>query len=127
MNNILFTMTEEEIKAKRKEILEWEEQNRTLKNRSMYGKFCAYRNAASPDNPGCAVGRLLPVEVAKQLDGLGPVSHIFHLLPMKVASLGFEFLTEIQTLHDNASYFTEEGLSTAGVERVNHIKQQFCV
>lgn len=104
-------MTEEEIKAKRREILEWERDNRTLKNRAHSGHSCYYYLEGTP---GCAVGRLISEDLAKLLNNRGTANGIFDKLPIDVQELGKDFLWAIQQFHDTATNFNDDGLVDAG-------------
>lgn len=66
---------------------------------------CAY--SASGESDGCAIGRHLSKELAKELDenmvGESGVSNflVFEKLPKWMRSLGQEFLLNCQSLHDD--------------------------
>ncbi len=59
----------------------------------------------SDETEGCAIGRLIPLELAKELDSTeySGVSnyHTFNKLPQWLQYLGKDFLTDLQRLHDN--------------------------
>ena len=116
----------EEIRAKRKEILEWEAANRNLKNRAEKPKgYCCYYLEGTP---GCAIGRLLPEKLAKELSLRGGGAEgVFALLPPEIQKLGVDFLEAIQALHDCRYHFTNEGLTEVGHASVEDIRQRFCV
>ena len=67
---------------------------------------CQYK--PSETSEGCAVGRLLPLDVAESLQQDGEVSdnRVFSLLPSNVQDLGQDFLQGLQVLHDS-EYFTK--------------------
>lgn len=116
-------MTEEEIKAKRKEILEWERDNRTSKNRAASGYSCWYY---LENTPGCAIGRLIKDKVlAEHLNTRGSVDAIKNQLPPEIQALGIEFLVEIQVFHDNPENFTNVGLTHIGTEKINNLLQKW--
>lgn len=51
---------------------------------------------------------------------------IFDLLPVNVQELGIYFLSACQLLHDEKSYWTEDGLSSSGKSELAHVKGVFC-
>lgn len=51
---------------------------------------------------------------------------IFNQLPVVIQKLGLYFLAKCQRLHDNKTYWTEDGLSDKGVARLNFIKAIYC-
>jgi hypothetical protein len=120
-------METEELYKKRKEVIDWERNNRTLANRSaLYSSGgsaassgCKY--APAHDNtPGCGVGRLIEDKaLCVRLDAQDKpsVSHldVFFLLPLEVRELGIEVLSAIQGFHDAASNFIPTGLSEKGI------------
>jgi len=112
----------------RQEILQWEVDNRNLKNRCIKGTKCKYY---IPYRIGCAVGRLLTRKKAKQIEEIVEktnqcsVAAVFELLPDEVKTLGLDFLSDIQLFHDNYSCFTNEGLSYKGIEIAKEIAERY--
>ena len=77
---------------------------------------------------GCAIGRHLDKDLAKELDESDELSDftiIVERFPEKLKELGGRFLIDIQQLHDYGSNWNETGLSQRGVERVETIKNIF--
>lgn len=68
---------------------------------------CQYK--ATETSEGCAIGRLLTPELAASLDqNLGVVNDkIFNKLPLSLQSLGQDFLSMLQDLHDTAELLYE--------------------
>lgn len=93
-----------------------------------YGqKVCTY--APADDNTaGCAIGRHLPLELARSLDSktYKHVIGVFEYLPNWMKEMGKGFLNEIQKLHDRDSNWTERGLTYSGIETVNLIRISYC-
>lgn len=84
------------------------------------GEFgCTYSHSA---NGGCAVGRLLPAEVAERLHGT--VREVFDSYPdlvQSIAHLQVRFLRQLQVLHDNDDAWDDNGLTAYGRLQVDYI------
>lgn len=134
-------MTQEitpEIIQKRIEILQWERENRNLKNRNAHRvtSGCMYEPLGGEKKYGCAVGRLLPREIQQKCDsfadGVGldgssvSCKEIFDLLPEDVKELEQDFLVHIQLLHDTVAFWTNEGPSDEGLKRIEFLEKTFC-
>lgn len=92
------------------------------KNRVDYGR-CCYR---TEDGRSCAIGRVLPKNRYNQnmeTCAVGSVK-VWPRLPVVVKSLGATFLSYVQTLHDDGSYWAIAGLSDLGQDFVAGIKQK---
>lgn len=130
-------MSPEQIKNEQTKALQWEVDNRTLLNRGVMlidgGRHigveprCTYSHEA---NGGCAVGRLLPKEIAAELSG--PVCDInLTVFPENVACMEAEFLTELQRLHDLRDFWDIEGLccsrfgNSDGIGAAKRIAEKF--
>ena len=111
----------------RQEVLQWEVDNRNLKNRAENDNGCRYY---IPYKTGCAVGRLMDRKKAKRIEEraskefLG-LSVVFDLFPEDVKSLGLDFLQEMQWMHDDPAYFTTKGLSPIGIEVAKKIAKKY--
>lgn len=67
---------------------------------------CRYspKTVGNPKSEGCAIGRLLPSELAEKLDNefKGKLTFfVFDYLPEWMRNLGCEFLRSVQSLHDS--------------------------
>jgi len=116
-----------EIKKKRLAVLESTINYFTSKNRCHGEDKCHYAPIEGVSE-GCAVGRLIKdKELCATLDTIGCVStlDVFEQLPDDLQELGQGFLTELQILHDVASYWNETGLSFAGIQKFTYIKNVF--
>jgi hypothetical protein len=74
--------------------------------------------------PRCAIGILMTEEEAEKFErniGGAICESSFPQLPKRLQSLGLEFLSELQQLHDQKSNWTNTGLSEWGQERVNKL------
>ena len=113
------------IKERRKQILEDTINHYNSTNRAATEKGrCYYYDHKTGRR--CAIGRLLAEEEAIALQGIGlggcQVRAISYYLPESVFELGIHFLSMLQSLHDKATYWNEEGLSESGKEFVEDIK-----
>lgn len=94
------------------------------------GESCSYSaKTLGTKGKGCAVGRLLPLELRNELDeyyvlGVG-VAEIFDMLPKSVQSLSVKFLESLQDLHDLNLNWDDKGLTDFGIENVSRIKKKF--
>jgi hypothetical protein len=105
--------------------------NRCANDQVRCGMGCKY----SPEtlhlegkSEGCAIGRHLTPELAKELDngtGNKGVKAVFNKLPDNLKELDASFLTLIQLLHDNPNYWDENGLSEEGRESYSTIKRVY--
>lgn len=77
---------------------------------------------------GCAIGRYLDKCLAKRMDerefGSPGVSNmtLFNKLPTWMKEMGNSFLCNIQILHDDFTFWNEQGLSNKGSLNVDRIK-----
>ena len=86
---------------------------------------CFYNGANNnkTESSGCAVGRLIPIELAEELDNRfegidSTVFEVFHFLPQNVKDYGKKFLGKLQLLHDVDEHWDEMGLTEIGNEYV---------
>ena len=129
------------IKERRKEILQWERDNRNSNNRSVDAKTkgciysgeigCAAKGCIYSGEIGCAVGRLIEdKDLCSRLDNsaLSGVcrTEVFNQLPENVKELGQEFLQDLQKLHDNYQYWNENGLSDSGNKIMMQLETRWC-
>jgi hypothetical protein len=74
---------------------------------------------------GCAIGRKIPRELAIEFDAKNYSGvfegKVFCLLPEELQTLGRDFLTSIQQLHDDEFYWTPKSLSRFGVMKLRDI------
>lgn len=129
--------TEKSIEQCRLEILHWERDNRNLNTVNVSSKGMCYYTAKG-DNPfGCAIGRMLPASLCKELDSFASSDkssgsptvasqEVFNMLPKSIQNLGIDFLTELQNLHDMVNNWNYEGLSSLGTKVFEDIKQKYC-
>lgn len=112
-----------ELSAQRKEFFDEMLGHYNLNNRAFilaaYGSdgkpygSCSYSHSV---NGGCAIGRRVSLSCSVQLERIGgDVNHVFHHLPDWMKNLGLNFLLSIQWLHDGYTFWTETGLSEAGI------------
>lgn len=73
---------------------------------------------------GCAVGRLIPLKLRRQLRNT-VVKNIFYDLPPEVQRLSLPFLENLQSLHDERYFWNSGGLTQMGLNKVAHIKKEF--
>ena len=111
----------------RQEVLQWEVDNRNLKNRAEDNNGCSYY---IPYKTGCAVGRLMDRKKAKRIEEIASkeslgLHAVFDLFPEDVKSLGLDFLQEMQWMHDESTYFTTKGLSPSGIEMAKKIAKKY--
>lgn len=77
---------------------------------------------------GCAIGRhIKDKELCQRLDEQADssVTYIFDMLPFELQELGVEFLVSMQSLHDDPSFWDEEGLSAFGEMRAKEIAKEY--
>ena len=70
---------------------------------------CSY--IPSKTSEGCAIGRLVELEVAKSLQESNASIHIstqFNKLPDWLKALGYNFLTRIQEMHDGKDFVNKD-------------------
>jgi len=102
------------IQKARFELLEWEARNRTALNRAVDAEgHPSYKHQYFG---GCAIGRLLSLELAERLpkDDTVEKDTVWPLLPSHVRKLGREFLESIQRLHDFEGCWGTDGLGRLG-------------
>lgn len=128
----------EDIKARRKAFIEDEASFYHSGNRAVMpygdGKYrCVY--TPTETSPGCAIGRHLDrdcVIIRENLIGsIGTFlqsynAYLVNSTPLWMREMGSEFLQSCQTLHDEESFWDENGLSEAGKVRFNQILEEFC-
>lgn len=98
-------------------------------------KLCAYDPATAGKegiSEGCAIGRLLSPQLKKELDKKytsaskpSGVPSIFEELPKSIQYYGKEFLTRLQSLHDQSIYWDHNALSVAGKREIESFKKCF--
>jgi len=113
----------EEIKLARKEVLDWERDNRTSLNRASLDGMCCWQ--ATDTSPGCAVGRLCTPEQQAGLAGMTNGDDPVHFLPAHVVRLGRPFLHHLQNLHDCPENWTDKGLSKMGTRNWDALYKAF--
>jgi hypothetical protein len=117
------------IKERRLEILKWEKENRTSKNRAI--EFFSNGTCLYSGEIGCGVGRLIEdKDLCARLDslrgGAGVCNHsVFEQLPENVKELGRDFLMNLQKLHDDGHYWTPDGLSDDGNDFITVLEEKW--
>lgn len=108
--------------------------NENPKRRSRNDRKCYYNgaNAKGCEGDGCAIGRVLPLELRKHLDerftnGGVPsgVRNVFGLLPDSLKVLECEFLERIQEFHDYNSFWDDESITSRGASQVDAICDEY--
>lgn len=88
-------------------------------------QMCVYEPIG--ESEGCAIGRHLPLEVTKNLEGV--VAYVISTnkedIPDWMLALGEDFLMDVQSLHDGRDNWAETGLSDDGKELLRYIVSQF--
>ena len=118
-----------EANQKRLEVVEWESTNRNSTNRAINpSESCYYSHSF---NGGCAVGRLLPEDIAEKADldnALATSSGIREPEIWEICSqvelvtlLGMDFLADLQFIHDNGYHWTKKGLSEIGMRERDRV------
>jgi hypothetical protein len=111
---------ETELQKRQKEVVLDALKHYNLHNRGIRNGYCSY-------GAGCAVGRRLNQELADKLDLLPGAPYnvscfeVFELLPESEKELGAHFLLSLQTLHDDAMYWDNEGLKSRYFEDVKRL------
>ncbi len=83
-----------------------------------------------PTSEGCAIGRHLNADLAKQLDDekAGYIIDVFDVhindLPEWMLTVGEQFLSSCQTLHDSNIYWTDNELTYEGRRQLKFIVMQ---
>lgn len=129
--------TEEELKAARLAFLEdtiaYYSADVSRRAASVY-EGCCYRTS---DGRKCAIGRHIPDDkyVEDIENKAANYTDVLALLPLEVAALStssytfnrthYDFLHDVQRLHDHGEYWNITGLSEYGVSQVNVIKQRY--
>ena len=98
-------------------------------NRSDNDRGCFYQ-PSHRNTAGCAIGRHLPISLAKELDSFhgsksASRSWIFDRLPFWMQEMDRYFLQDVQMLHDHRSCWNQNGLSVAGNSKVESIYFQW--
>lgn len=124
----------EKLKQRKFEVLEdtvkyYSEDPETRRCSSIINQ-CYYssQKANKPESDGCAIGRLLPEELRIELDALPASSinnKIFGLLPKDVQALELNFLSRLQSFHDNSKNWniTGSGLTFEGQSELVDFKK----
>lgn len=95
--------------------------NRNNRSYSTQRRSCLYAPAHSK-TPGCAIGRCLPVKLARRLDkftccalDIKTVARQRNItLPTWLIEMGVDFLAACQSLHDTDEFWNEIGLNVLG-------------
>ena len=81
----------------------------------------------------CLIGRELPEDKYDESFEGKSITYIeeqevciFDLLPVSIQELGLCFLAVCQRLHDENSYWNENGLSNKGKSKLKDIKDDYC-
>ena len=64
--------------------------------------ICSYTPIG--ESEGCAIGRLIPIEIAKKLRYAVYEIGTFNLLPSWLKDMGYQFLVELQRCHDMSAF-----------------------
>jgi hypothetical protein len=101
----------------------------TTCNRSTkYDTGCIYAPAHA-NTAGCAIGRHLPIEVARELDCRDNTSidesENFASVPVWMQQMGEEFLFNMQQLHDVSSHWDENGITESGMAWADRIRKKY--
>jgi len=96
-------------------------------------KECVYssKSISKTSSEGCAIGRHLNPDLAKQLDEdtIGDIIDVFSMrkeyLPDWMQIMGKEFLSSCQTLHDSNRYWTDKELTHEGRRQLKFIVMQY--
>lgn len=100
------------------------------------GRFkCKYSGTTieNSESDGCAIGRLLTPELRIELDTKygdtipSGVEDIWEYLPDEIKGYGKAFLVDLQKLHDEISFWNNEGLTERGNFHVEAIKGKYCL
>jgi hypothetical protein len=87
-----------------------------------YSPFNANKEGISE---GCLIGRKIYKDLQLRLDSMDKCSvehdNIFDMLPKKLKDLEKEFLYRCQLFHDNYTYWGNDGLTSAGIIRLENI------
>ena len=77
--------------------------------------YCVY--SATATSEGCAIGRLIPADLAKEFDSRGPVSveSIFDELPPEIKTYGKTFLRRLQNCHDNGYFASKDRIGIRNI------------
>lgn len=93
--------------------------------------FYSPKNANNSNSEGCAIGRKISPELQLRLDrqeftGIN-ITDNYNMLPDELKELGKDFLTELQSLHDDGRlWHGVTGLTEQGQNRVKWIEKEFC-
>ena len=101
-----------------------------LRSTNNSGKCSYYPPKDKPKSIGCAIGMYINWEDAKKLDrGMDTAIIYFKnkptkniLLPKWMKELNYNFLHDLQDLHDHSDFWSDYGLSKNGLTRVDEIK-----
>jgi hypothetical protein len=118
-----------EVKARQKAFLDYVAKFYNLNNRAEKPEGgCVYH--ALDNSPGCAIGQFLPLNLQKNC--VGAIDNVyyyqpeyFNQFPDWMREMGFDFLLEIQRLHDYSSYWDENGISEIGQKPYARIVERF--
>lgn len=94
--------------------------------RAVTGVGCFYRMGEKGEKR-CAIGRHIPDErYGPYLEGCSVSSAIIQrVLPAEITALGVNFLSQMQSLHDNDRYWDSDGLSEDGLGKRRAIEEIF--
>lgn len=87
--------------------------------------LCSYRTS---DDKTCAIGRYIPDDQysTDMEEASVRAFYVYPKLPIGVLCLGFDFLGEVQSLHDVDWHWHSRGLTERGLIVVHKIKMKFC-
>lgn len=124
-------MTPEEVKQKRRAVLDDTVNHFNSKNRSVSDPGAGKMKVCLYSGVGCAIGRLIEdKDLCARLDTHPQASvgrdEIFCQLPQELQELGKEFLNKLQRLHDDSTNWQEDGPSPMGYTAADAIRLTFC-
>ena len=86
-----------------------------------FGCFYSGSSNKKTTSLGCAIGRLIPTELAEEIDTefkhneqFSGVIHIFDRLPTELQEYGKSYLVQLQMFHDSDSYWNDKGITSRG-------------
>lgn len=88
---------------------------------------CSY---LTDDGRKCAIGRHIVENTYSPGFEISPLSEIFKVLPNNVKALGYDFLSQVQSLHDKAINWNltcNQGLTESGKHVVQRIINFHCI
>lgn len=94
-----------------------------LGNRAVFAHKCLYRSVRN--SPGCALGRHVAPKVAAKADAIPDSGKAWEIImisaPPWLSSFNFDFLANVQGLHDAVANWADSGISTMGVNLARRI------